>query len=104
MAHGKMVMKFDDTKASRLGVLPRYAPNEAQIKWFTIPTCFIFHNGKEGSHIVLTMHLIMIQYAWVTAFSSTIDPMAWRCSSKILKDKMFTLKLSSIEVVSYTTN
>ena len=97
-----MAIKFDDTKASRLGVLPRYASNEAQIKWFTIPTCFIFHNGKEGSHIVLTTHTI--QYAWVSAFSLTIDPMAWSCSSKILRDEMFTLKQSSIKVVSYTTN
>ena len=46
----------------------------------------------------------MIQYAWVSAFSLTIDPMAWRSSSEILRDEMFTLKQSSIEVVSYTTN
>lgn len=73
-----MAIRFDDTKASRLGVLPRYATNEAQIKWFTISTCFIFHNGNEGSHLVQTTHVI--QYAWVSGFTLTIDPIAWRYS------------------------
>jgi len=39
------LFKFDPKKESRLGILPRYARNESQIRWFTIPSCMIFHNG-----------------------------------------------------------
>ena len=49
-------------------------------------------------------HTFVIQYAWLSAFSLTIDPMAWRCPSKLMGDKMFMLKQCSIELVSYTTN
>jgi hypothetical protein len=40
---GEHVYKFDASKESRIGLLPRYAKNESQIRWFTIPTCMIFH-------------------------------------------------------------
>ncbi|OWM67279.1 hypothetical protein CDL15_Pgr000731 [Punica granatum] len=38
---------FDGTKNARFGVLPRYAENELQIRWFELPSCFIFHNDLE---------------------------------------------------------
>jgi hypothetical protein len=41
----KLVFKFDATKKARFGVLPRYAKDELQIRWFELPSCFIFHNG-----------------------------------------------------------
>ncbi|KAI3744003.1 hypothetical protein L1987_57075 [Smallanthus sonchifolius] len=47
---------FDATKKARFGILPRYADNELQIKWFELPTCFIFHNAnawEEGDEVVL---------------------------------------------------
>jgi carotenoid cleavage dioxygenase-like enzyme len=49
MFKGGFLFNFDEKKEARLGVLPRYASNESQIRWFTIPVCFIFHNGK-GYH------------------------------------------------------
>ncbi|KAK1425294.1 hypothetical protein QVD17_20645 [Tagetes erecta] len=47
---------FDETKKARFGILPRYAKNELHIKWFELPTCFIFHNAnawEEGDEVVL---------------------------------------------------
>ncbi|XP_031396017.1 carotenoid 9,10(9',10')-cleavage dioxygenase-like isoform X2 [Punica granatum] len=47
---------FDGTKNARFGVLPRYAENELQIRWFELPSCFIFHNAnawEEGDEVVL---------------------------------------------------
>ncbi|XP_022018126.2 carotenoid 9,10(9',10')-cleavage dioxygenase 1 [Helianthus annuus] len=47
---------FDPTKKARFGILPRYAKNELQIKWFELPTCFIFHTAnawEEGNEVIL---------------------------------------------------
>ncbi|KAK4253733.1 hypothetical protein QN277_010372 [Acacia crassicarpa] len=52
----KMIFTFDPTKKSRFGVLPRYAKNEMQIRWFELPNCFIFHNAnawEEEDEVVL---------------------------------------------------
>lgn len=56
MVKGGFLFDFDETKEARLGVLPRYATNESQIRWFSIPMCFIFHNAnawEEGDEVVL---------------------------------------------------
>lgn len=56
MFKGGFLFKFDKTKQARIGVLPRYATNESQLRWFTIPLCYIFHNAnawEEGDEIVL---------------------------------------------------
>ncbi|KAH8953584.1 hypothetical protein BDL97_08G035300 [Sphagnum fallax] len=53
---GEHVYKFDASKESRIGLLPRYAKNESQIRWFIIPTCMIFHlcnAWEEADEIVL---------------------------------------------------
>jgi carotenoid cleavage dioxygenase-like enzyme len=57
LIHGEHLIKFDPNKESRLGLLPRYAKDESQIRWFTIPTCMIFHNGKSY-YIVLQVSLM----------------------------------------------
>ncbi|XP_059311574.1 carotenoid 9,10(9',10')-cleavage dioxygenase-like isoform X2 [Lycium ferocissimum] len=54
--NNKLAFTFDGTKKSRFGVLARYANNEALIKWFELPNCFIFHNAnawEEGDEVVL---------------------------------------------------
>ncbi|XP_058072456.1 carotenoid 9,10(9',10')-cleavage dioxygenase-like [Magnolia sinica] len=53
---GKLIFSFDATKKARFGVLPRYAKDELQIRWFELPNCFIFHNAnawEEEDEIVL---------------------------------------------------
>lgn len=37
---------FDDTKPARFGILPRYAKNESEMKWFEFSTGIVFHNGE----------------------------------------------------------
>ncbi|KAK1552342.1 hypothetical protein Q3G72_015009 [Acer saccharum] len=52
----KLIYSFDPTIKARFGVLPRYAKDELQIKWFELPNCFIFHNAnawEEGDEVVL---------------------------------------------------
>ncbi|KAK9092065.1 hypothetical protein Syun_026976 [Stephania yunnanensis] len=52
----QLVFTFDKTTKSRFGVLPRYAKNDLQIRWFELPNCYIFHNAnawEEGNEIVL---------------------------------------------------
>ncbi|XP_031375049.1 carotenoid 9,10(9',10')-cleavage dioxygenase 1-like [Punica granatum] len=52
----KLAYAFDATKKARFGVLPRYAKNELQIRWFELPNCFIFHNAnawEEEDEVVL---------------------------------------------------
>ncbi|GMY22481.1 carotenoid 9,10(9',10')-cleavage dioxygenase 1 isoform X1 [Fagus crenata] len=52
----KSAFTFDATKRARFGVLPRYAKDELQIRWFELPNCFIFHNAnawEEEDEVVL---------------------------------------------------
>ncbi|KAK4771698.1 hypothetical protein SAY87_032230 [Trapa incisa] len=52
----KLIFTFDASKKSRFGVLPRYAKNDHDIRWFELPNCFIFHNAnawEEGDEVVL---------------------------------------------------
>ncbi|KAJ4970518.1 hypothetical protein NE237_003617 [Protea cynaroides] len=52
----KLIFSFDATKKGRFGILPRYAKDELQIRWFELPNCFIFHNAnawEEGDEVVL---------------------------------------------------
>ncbi|XP_078436385.1 carotenoid 9,10(9',10')-cleavage dioxygenase-like [Wolffia australiana] len=53
---GTFLFRFDPTRKAKFGVLPRYAKDELQIKWFELPSCFIFHNAnawEEGEEVVL---------------------------------------------------
>ncbi|PIA48381.1 hypothetical protein AQUCO_01400769v1 [Aquilegia coerulea] len=52
----KLIFMYDETKKARFGILPRYAKDELQIRWFELPNCFIFHNAnswEEGDEVVL---------------------------------------------------
>ncbi|PSS24461.1 Carotenoid 9,10(9',10')-cleavage dioxygenase [Actinidia chinensis var. chinensis] len=52
----KLIFTFDETQKARFGILPRYAKDELLIKWFELPSCFIFHNAnawEEGEEVVL---------------------------------------------------
>ncbi|XP_078435749.1 carotenoid 9,10(9',10')-cleavage dioxygenase-like [Wolffia australiana] len=54
--NGTLIFTFDPTKKARFGVLPRYAKDELQMKWFELPNCFIFHNAnawEDGDEVVL---------------------------------------------------
>ncbi|KAK1282614.1 Carotenoid 9,10(9',10')-cleavage dioxygenase [Acorus calamus] len=56
MVKGQLIFTFDPTKKARFGILPRYSKSEAQIRWFDLPNCFIFHNAnawEEGDEVVL---------------------------------------------------
>lgn len=56
MIKGQLIVRFDNTKKSRFGILPRYAKNESAIQWFELPTCYVFHNAnawEEGEEVVL---------------------------------------------------
>ncbi|KAJ3697818.1 hypothetical protein LUZ61_001523 [Rhynchospora tenuis] len=56
MLKGKLIVSFDDTVKARFGILPRYAKNDHEIRWFELPNCFIFHNAnawEEGDEVVL---------------------------------------------------
>ncbi|XP_068641023.1 carotenoid 9,10(9',10')-cleavage dioxygenase-like isoform X2 [Aristolochia californica] len=56
MVKGKLIFTFNTTKKACFGVLPRYAKDECEIRWFELPNCYIFHNAnawEEGDEIVL---------------------------------------------------
>lgn len=59
---GEHIYKFDASKESRIGLLPRYAKNESQICWFIIPTCMIFHLCKYS--------IIYWCFIWIISNSS----------------------------------
>ncbi|EEF44631.1 9-cis-epoxycarotenoid dioxygenase, putative [Ricinus communis] len=52
----KLIYTFDATKKARFGVLPRYAKDDREMRWFELPNCFIFHNAnawEEEDEVVL---------------------------------------------------
>ncbi|KAG9138230.1 hypothetical protein Leryth_001448 [Lithospermum erythrorhizon] len=56
MKDNKLMLSFDDTKKAHFGILPRYAKTELLIKWFELPSCYIFHNAnawEEGDEVIL---------------------------------------------------
>ncbi|ERN11802.1 carotenoid 9,10(9',10')-cleavage dioxygenase [Amborella trichopoda] len=56
MVKGKYLYAFDKTKKAHFGILPRYAKDECEIRWFELPNCYIFHNAnawEDGSEVVL---------------------------------------------------
>lgn len=47
--------KWDDDAPSRFGVMPRNGTN-AEVKWFDVPTCFIFHimnSYEQGDDVIV---------------------------------------------------
>ena len=47
--------KWDDDAPSRFGVMPRNGTN-ADVKWFDVPTCFIFHimnSYEQGDEVIV---------------------------------------------------
>ena len=55
IAGSGLPFKWDDSAVCRFGVMPRTGTN-ADVKWFDIPTCFIFHimnSFEQGDEVVL---------------------------------------------------
>lgn len=56
MAKGGFPFRWAGEKPARFGVLPRYAATEAALKWFELPTGFVFHTAnafEEGDEVAL---------------------------------------------------
>jgi carotenoid cleavage dioxygenase-like enzyme len=56
LLRGEKIVSFDPTQKGRFGVLPRYATSDAEMKWFEIDACFIYHTlnaWEDGDNIVL---------------------------------------------------
>nr|AAY82459.1 putative 9-cis-epoxycarotenoid dioxygenase 2 [Cuscuta reflexa] len=43
MVHGGSPVVYDKSKASRFGVLNKYAKDSSEMKWVEVPDCFCFH-------------------------------------------------------------
>ena len=55
LAEGKLPFYFDRDQPARYGILPRHGDN-AQIRWFEGPTCYMFHTlnaWEENGDVVL---------------------------------------------------
>ncbi|TVU40496.1 hypothetical protein EJB05_13963, partial [Eragrostis curvula] len=54
--NGEFIYKFVSTKKAHFGILPRYAKDDKHIRWFELPSCFIFHTAnawEEGDEVIL---------------------------------------------------
>ena len=60
MMKGNSIFEFDGSKPVRIGILPRYAKNESAIKWFELPTCYVFHNGKLFISFRLEISILLL--------------------------------------------
>ena len=60
----RLPFHFYKNKPSRFGLLPRYADNEAGIRWFELPGTVIFHTANawqvlvEARSVGLTSHAV----------------------------------------------
>eukprot|EP00899_Mesostigma_viride_P017273 jgi/Mesvir1/25547/Mv01788-RA.2 len=53
--NGKLPIQWQPQHGARLGVLPRYAADDSQIKWIPFPTKYLFHvanSWEEGDDII----------------------------------------------------
>ncbi len=52
---GKLPIKFEPQRKSRIGILPRHGDNSA-IRWFEVPSCMVIHTAnayENGNEVVL---------------------------------------------------
>ncbi|KAG9138361.1 hypothetical protein Leryth_001553 [Lithospermum erythrorhizon] len=84
------IYRFDTTKKSRFGVLPRYSKNEEGIKWFEFDEPFyIFHNANawedgEGNAILISC-VMKREVEHIGHHMSFIPPMFYSASTPGLK-------------------
>lgn len=45
--NNQFAFSFDETKPIRFGVLPRYAKDESQMRWFEASAGVLLHVGKQ---------------------------------------------------------
>eukprot|EP01112_Ceratiomyxa_fruticulosa_P010675 TRINITY_DN2834_c0_g1_i3.p1 TRINITY_DN2834_c0_g1~~TRINITY_DN2834_c0_g1_i3.p1 ORF type:complete len:523 (-),score=113.47 TRINITY_DN2834_c0_g1_i3:96-1664(-) len=53
----RSTVTFDKEYGSRIGILPRHAPDASTIRWFTVDTCYMFHSvnaWEEGDVVVIS--------------------------------------------------
>ncbi|GAB2244326.1 hypothetical protein Droror1_Dr00024454 [Drosera rotundifolia] len=70
LTENTLVYTFDPMKKSRFGILPRYAKNDLSVKWFELPSCFIFHNAnawEDGKELILITSRIETPYLDLTS-------------------------------------
>jgi len=70
----QLPFKWDDNANCRFGVMPRTGSN-ADIKWFDVPTCFIFHimnSFDQGDEVVLDA--ARYDHLWVKNSSDFFHP------------------------------
>lgn len=67
MIRGRRLVSVDPRKVSRIGILPRYAKVDSEMKWFEVPGLNIFHvvnawdeTDKDGDDVVVLVAPVLL--------------------------------------------
>ncbi|CAM6100383.1 unnamed protein product [Calypogeia fissa] len=92
MLDDQSVFTFDNTKPIRVGVLPRYAKDDSQMRWFECANGFLVHTAnawEEGDEVVLVACLGVKSYLQLF---SKYEKEKCQATTKDLREYRFNLK------------
>ncbi|KAI3953618.1 hypothetical protein MKW92_013902 [Papaver armeniacum] len=86
---GEPILAFDVTKKALFGILPRYSTDEHNIRWFELPSCFIFQNvnaWEDGDEVVLITCRLQNTYSMSIAY--------WIDNSLDFKSELYEMRFN----------
>jgi carotenoid cleavage dioxygenase-like enzyme len=86
---GEMPIHWDDNYPARLGVMPRNGATDADVRWFDLNPCYVFHpmnSYEDGDNIVLDV--ARLSHVWRESMMDFPMPQFWRWTINTVTGKV----------------